>query len=236
MRQRLKVYEQWSFVSKGSRGLGITALFTGDSGTGKTMSAEVIANELCLDLYRIDLSAVVSKYIGETQKNLRRIFDAAEAGGAVLLFDEADALFIKRTQVKDSNDRNANMEVNYLLQRLESYQCLAILTTNLKDSIDTAFLRRIRFIVKFNFPDIREREVIWQRIFPANVPTKGLNYAKLAQLSVAGRNIRNIALNAAFIAAEAGEELMLKHIKLAAQSEFQKIGKVLTESDFQGWV
>ena len=152
---------------KGARGLGISALFSGPSGTGKTMAGEVLANELKLDLYRIDLSQVVSKYIGETEKNLRRVFDAAEEGGAILLFDEADALFGKRSEVKDSHDRYANIEVSYLLQRMEAYRGLAILTTNMKSALDTAFLRRMRFIVQFPFPDAAQREQIWRRVFPA---------------------------------------------------------------------
>jgi SpoVK/Ycf46/Vps4 family AAA+-type ATPase len=194
----LKVYKEWGFAGKGGRGLGISALFAGSSGTGKTMSAEVLAKELRLDLYRIDLSSVVSKYIGETEKNLRRVFDAAEGGAAVLLFDEADALFGKRSEVKDSHDRYANMEVSYLLQRMEAYQGLAILTTNLKNALDTAFMRRIRFVVQYPFPDSTQRAEIWSRVFPKNTPTEGLNVRRLAQLNVAGGNIRNIALNAAF--------------------------------------
>jgi SpoVK/Ycf46/Vps4 family AAA+-type ATPase len=236
VRQRANVYEGWGFAGKGGRGLGISALFSGASGTGKTMAAEVMANELKLDLYRIDLSAVVSKYIGETEKNLRRIFDAAEAGGAILLFDEADALFGKRTQVKDSHDRHANVEVSYLLQRMEAYQGLAILTTNLKDSLDTAFLRRIRFVVKFPFPDATQRALIWQRIFPSQTPTEGLEVNKLAKLNVAGGNIRNIALNAAFIAADAGEPVMMKHILAAAKSEYVKLEQILTDTETRGWV
>ncbi|RCJ17839.1 ATPase [Nostoc minutum NIES-26] len=235
VRQRMTVYEKWGFATKSCRGLGIAALFTGTSGTGKTMSAEVIANELRLDLYRIDLSAVVSKYIGETEKNLRRIFDAAEAGGAVLLFDEADALFSKRTQVKDSHDRNANMETNYLLQRMEAYQGLAILTTNLKDSIDTAFLRRIRFVIEYPFPNARERKEIWRRIFPINTPTQGLDYAKLARLNVSGGIIRNIALNAAFLAAEASESVTMKHLLNATINESRKSGQGLTDA-IKDWV
>jgi SpoVK/Ycf46/Vps4 family AAA+-type ATPase len=207
VRQRATVYEHWGFAAKSQRGLGISALFAGASGTGKTLAAEVIAQELHLDLYRIDLSATISKYIGETEKNLRQIFDAAETGGAVLLFDEADALFGKRSEVSDARDRYANMEVAYLLQRVEAYRGLAILTTNLKDSIDQAFLRRIRFIVSFPFPDASQRERIWQRSFPAETPTQNLNYKKLAKLNVAGGNIHNIALNAAFLAADAGESL-----------------------------
>jgi len=235
-RQRAKVYQQWGFANKNNRGLGMTSLFAGSSGTGKTMAAEVIAQEFRLDLYRIDLSVVVSKYIGETEKNLRRIFDAAESGGAVLLFDEADALFGKRTEVRDSHDRHANVEVSYLLQRMEAYQGLAILTTNLKGSLDQAFLRRIRFIISFPYPDIKAREQIWARIFPSETPTEGLKPNKLAQLSVAGGNIKNIALNAAFIAADAGEPVMMKHILAASRSEYIKIEKSLIESEFKGWV
>ncbi|MBD1928525.1 ATP-binding protein [Trichocoleus sp. FACHB-90] len=236
VRQRAKVYESWGFAGKGGRGLGISALFAGASGTGKTMAAEVIAGELRLDLYRIDLSSVISKYIGETEKNLRRVFDAAEAGGAILLFDEADALFGKRSEVKDSHDRHANIEVSYLLQRMESYRGLAILTTNLKGSLDQAFLRRIRFIVQFSFPDANQRAEIWQRIFPNKTPTQGLEARKLAQLNVAGGNIRNIALNAAFIAADAGEPVGMKHVLQAAKSEYVKLERPLTDTEVKGWV
>jgi hypothetical protein len=236
VKQRTKVYSQWGFASKGGRGLGISALFAGMSGTGKTMSAEVLAGELQLDLYRIDLSSVVSKYIGETEKNLRRVFDAAEGGATILLFDEADAIFGKRSDVKDSHDRYANMEVSYLLQRMESYQGLAILTTNLKDSLDTAFLRRIRFVVKYGFPDTKERSEIWRRIFPKNTPTEGLDFTKLARLNVAGGNIRNIALNAAFMAAEAGESVMMKHLLTATKAEYIKLERTLTDEEIKGWV
>ncbi len=235
VRQRAKVYESWGFAGKGGRGLGISALFAGASGTGKTMAAEVIAGELRLDLYRIDLSAVVSKYIGETEKNLRRVFDAAETGGAILLFDEADALFGKRSEVKDSHDRYANMEVSYLLQRMEAYRGLAILTTNLKGSLDQAFLRRIRFVVQFPFPDASQRSEIWQRIFPKNTPTEGLDFKKLAKLNVAGGNIRNIAMNAAFLAADAGEAVGMKHLLQAAQSEYVKLERPLTDAEVKGW-
>ena len=236
LRQRTKVYLEWGFAGKSNRGLGISALFSGPSGTGKTMAAEVLAQELHLDLYRIDLSAVVSKYIGETEKNLRRIFDAAETGGAILLFDEADALFGKRTQVKDSHDRHANVEVSYLLQRMEAYTGLAILTTNLKESLDQAFLRRIRFIVKFPFPDPKSRIEIWQRIFPKPTPTSHLDYTKLGNLSVAGGNIRSIALNAAFIAADSGEPVMMKHILQATKSEYVKLERSLTSTEIKDWV
>jgi SpoVK/Ycf46/Vps4 family AAA+-type ATPase len=236
VRQRSTVYEQWGFARKGNRGLGISALFAGASGTGKTLAAEVIARELHLDLYRIDLSATISKYIGETEKNLRQIFDAAETGGAVLLFDEADALFGKRSEVTDARDRYANMEVAYLLQRIEAYRGLAILTTNLKDSLDQAFLRRIRFIVNFPFPDASQRELIWQLCFPPQTPTQGLNFKKLAKLSVAGGNIRNIALNAAFLAAEAGEPVGMHHLLQASQSEYIKLERPLTDPEVKGWV
>ncbi|WP_218079579.1 ATP-binding protein [Anthocerotibacter panamensis] len=236
VRQRAKVYSQWGFADKGGRGLGISALFAGASGTGKTMAAEVIAQALGLDLYRIDLSAVVSKYIGETEKNLRRIFDAAEISSAVLLFDEADALFGKRSEVKDSHDRHANIEVSYLLQRMEAYRGLAILTTNLKDALDSAFLRRIRFMVRFPFPDAAQRAEIWQRIFPKATPTEGLDVHKLARLNVAGGNIRNIALNAAFLAADAEESVQMKHLLRSARSEYTKLEKPLTDAEVKGWV
>jgi SpoVK/Ycf46/Vps4 family AAA+-type ATPase len=199
------------------------------------MTAEVLARELRLDLYRIDLSQVVSKYIGETEKNLRRVFDAAEEGGVVLLFDEADALFGKRSEVKDSHDRYANIEVSYLLQRMESYRGLAILTTNMKSALDTAFLRRIRFVVQFPFPDAGQRAEIWRHIFPANTPTEGLDASKLARLSVAGGNIRNIALNAAFLAADERQPVRMAHLLRAARSECAKLEKPLTDAEIGGW-
>lgn len=236
LRQRSKVYEQWGFAGKGQRGLGISALFAGASGTGKTLAAEVLGNALHLDVYRIDLSAVVSKYIGETEKNLRRVFDAAEGGGVILLFDEADALFGKRTEVKDSHDRHANIEVSYLLQRMEAYRGLAILTTNLKASLDQAFLRRIRFIVQFPFPDVNQRTEIWRRIFPKQTPIADLDFQKLAKLNVAGGNIRNIALNAAFLAADADEPVSMKHLLQAVKSEYIKLERPLTDVEVKGWV
>ncbi|GJD23622.1 ATPase central domain-containing protein [Rivularia sp. IAM M-261] len=236
VRQRAIVYQSWGFAAKNARGLGISALFAGTSGTGKTLAAEVLASELRLDVYRIDLSSVVSKYIGETEKNLRQVFDAAEEGGVILLFDEADALFGKRSDVKDSHDRHANIEVSYLLQRMECYPGLAILTTNLKSSLDTAFMRRIRFVVQFPFPDTAQRAEIWRRIFPKNTPTEGLNATKLAQLSVSGGNIRNIALNAAFLAADAEEPVQMKHVLHAARTEYTKLEKSLTDSEIGGWI
>jgi SpoVK/Ycf46/Vps4 family AAA+-type ATPase len=235
VRHRATVYDRWGFSAKCARGLGISALFAGASGTGKTMAAEVLAQELRLDLYRIDLSAVVNKYIGETEKNLRRVFDAAEEGAAILLFDEADALFGKRSEVKDSHDRYANIEISYLLQRMEAYRGLAILTTNLKSALDTAFLRRLRFIVQFPFPDAAQRAEIWRRIFPLETPTENLDANKLARLNVAGGNIRNIALHAAFLAADAGQPVSMAHLLRAAQSEYVKLERSLTEAEIGGW-
>src|SRR5919202_2056500 len=235
LRQRAKVYESWGFAGKGGRGLGISALFAGASGTGKTMAAEVLAGELRLDLYRIDLSSVVSKYIGETEKNLRRVFDAADEGGAILLFDEADALFGKRSEVKDSHDRYANIEISYLLQRMEAYRGLAILTTNLKHALDPAFLRRLRFVVWFPFPDAAQRAAIWRRIFPPATPTEGLDAEKLARLNVPGGNIRNIALGAAFLAAEAGEPVRMLHLLRAARGEYAKLEKPLSAAEIAAW-
>ncbi|MDB5069138.1 MAG: ATPase central domain protein [Candidatus Eremiobacteraeota bacterium] len=234
-RERDTVYRRWGFGTKSSRGLGISALFSGASGTGKTLAAEVIANELRIDLYRIDLSATISKYIGETEKNLRRIFDAADRGGAVLLFDEADALFGKRSEVRDSHDRYANVEISYLLQRMEAYSGLAILTTNLKTALDTAFLRRLRFIVHFGFPDAAERKEIWRRVFPASLPTKGLDYEQLARLNVSGGTIRNIALGAAFLAAADGGPLRMAHIARAVRSEFIKLEQSFSETEIAQW-
>jgi len=235
IRQRLKVYETWGFASKSTRGLGISALFAGVSGTGKTMAAEVLVNELGVDLYRIDLSQVISKYIGETEKNLRRVFDAAEESSAILLFDEADALFGKRSEVKDSHDRYANVEVSYLLQRMEAYRGLAILTTNMKDALDQAFLRRIRFVVQFPFPDVSQRTEIWKRVFPSQTPTENLHVNSLAKLNITGGNIRNIALYAAFLAADSNEPVGMDHLLRAARAEFSKLEKPLTESEIGGW-
>ena len=214
----------------------VSALFAGASGTGKTMAAEVLANELWLDVYRIDLSQVVSKYIGETEKNLRRVFDAAEEGGAVLLFDEADALFGKRSEVKDSHDRYANIEISYLLQRMEAYRGLAILTTNMRTAFDPAFLRRIRFAVQFPFPDAQQRTEIWRRIFPQNMPTGDLDVEKLSRLSVSGGTIRNIALNAAFLAADTQAPVCMAHLLQAARQEYLKLEKPMAASETGGWV
>jgi hypothetical protein len=233
VRQRSTVYDDWGFHKRMNRGLGISALFAGDSGTGKTMAAEVIANDLRLNLYRIDLSAVVSKYIGETEKNLRRLFDAAEDGGAILFFDEADALFGKRSEVKDSHDRYANIEINYLLQRMEAYRGLAILATNMKSALDRAFVRRLRFIVNFPFPSMLERQGIWQRVFPPETPTEGLDFNHLSRLNLTGGSIHNIGLNAAFLAAQAGTPITMPLVLAAARSEFRKQERPIDESYFR---
>jgi SpoVK/Ycf46/Vps4 family AAA+-type ATPase len=204
LKQKFKVYQEWEFCKKGNRGHSITVLFYGESGTGKTMAAEVIASELCLDLYSIDLSRVVSKYVGETEKRLEEIFSAAESGGAILLFDKADALFSKRVEVQDSHNYYANIQVSYLLQRIEMYKGLSILTTNFKDNLDSAFERRIQFMINFPFPNANLTTKIWRQIFLLKTPTFELNYELLGQLKVSGGNIRNIALNSAFIAANLG--------------------------------
>ena len=223
LRQRERVYREWGFGEKQVSGQGLVALFAGDSGTGKTLAAEAIANDVELDLYRVDLAMLVSKYIGETEKNLKALFDAAETSGAVLLFDEADALFGKRSEVKDSHDRYANIEVAYLLQRIEAYRGLAVLTTNMKGALDRAFLRRIRFVLNFPFPDAAARERIWRRQFPAKAPVGEIDYPALARLNLAGGNIRSIALGAAFKAADAERPIDQPALLEAARAEFAKI-------------
>ena len=231
--QRSRVYDEWGFREKMNRGFGISALFTGESGTGKTMAAEVIANDLHLHLYRIDLSSVVSKYIGETEKNLRRLFDAAEDGGAILFFDEADALFGKRSEIKDSHDRYANIEINYLLQRMEAYRGLAILATNMKSALDQAFLRRLRFIVSFPFPGLAERQKIWEGVFPEHAPTVGLDYGWLARLNLTGGSIHNVAINAAFTASQTNQPLNMPLVLDAARAEFRKLERPYNEADLR---
>jgi len=235
LRHRAQVCDEWGFAEKSNRGLGLSALFAGPSGTGKTLAAEILAKELELDLFRIDLSAVVSKYIGETEKNLRRVFDAAEEGGAILLFDEADALFGKRSGVKDSHDRYANVAISYLLQRMEAYRGVAIGTSNMKEALDPAFLRRLRFVVQFPFPDQAQRAEIWRRIFPEKTPTDSLDIDRLARLSISGGNIRSIALNAAFAAADAGEPVRMPHLLGAARLEYEKLEKPLTHTELGDW-
>ncbi|MBL9135482.1 MAG: ATP-binding protein [Verrucomicrobiales bacterium] len=241
VRRRARVYGEWGFDRVMNRGLGIAALFAGESGTGKTMAAEVLANDLGLSLHRIDLSAVVNKYIGETEKNLRRLFDAAEGSGSILFFDEADALFGKRSEVKDSHDRYANIEINYLLQRIEAYRGLAILATNMRSALDSAFLRRLRFVVNFPFPDAAHRRELWRRAFPkadaasgrAGVPVAELDYDRLSRFHLAGGHIHSIALNAAFMAADAGTEVNLPLVLDAVRCELVKLERPVNPAEFK---
>ncbi|MGE2722347.1 ATP-binding protein [Mycolicibacterium celeriflavum] len=225
-RNRATVLDEWGFGDRLTRGLGTTALFAGPSGTGKTLAAEVIAHELGVDLVHVDLSAVVSKYIGETEKQLRRLFDAAENGGTVLLFDEADALFGKRTEVRDSHDRYANLEVGYLLQRMESFHGLAILTTNARTVLDKAFLRRIQTVVTFPYPNRQARESLWRNVFPDRVPLRGVNPATLADIDLSGGGIAAAALVAAYLGAEEGDEVTGEHVASAAKWELAKNNRV----------
>jgi AAA+ superfamily predicted ATPase len=230
-RRRSTVYQEWGFPTLPST--GVVALFSGPSGTGKTLAAEVVAERLGLDMYKVDLSSVVSKYIGETEKNLERIFTSASAGDLVLFFDEADALFGKRSEVGDAHDRYANIEVAYLLQRLESYGGLVIMATNLQRNIDDAFLRRISVLIDFSPPDETHRRLIWQHAFPGGAPVHTLDFDYLArQFKVTGGVIRNAALGAAFLAAESGEKITMELVALALKREFQKVGRLLIETEF----
>ncbi|WP_299193950.1 ATP-binding protein [uncultured Erythrobacter sp.] len=233
MRSRARVHEEWQMGKASAQGNGIAALFAGPSGTGKTLAAEVLASAVGLDLYRVDLSQVISKYIGETEKNLRHIFDAAERGGAALLFDEADALFGKRSDVKSSHDRNANMEVSYLLQRIESYGGLAILTSNLKDNLDEAFLRRLRFVVEFPHPQPSGRKAIWKRMLRDPTPCGAIDFDRLAKLNLAGGSIRNIALNAAFIAADQNRAVEMDDLRAASADEYAKLERVFGDEEWE---
>jgi hypothetical protein len=229
VRYRATVLGDWDFGRGAAGSGGVTTLFCGPSGTGKTMAAGVLARELGLDLYRIDLSTVVSKYVGETEKNLARIFAEAETSNAILFFDEADALFGKRSEVKDAHDRYANIEVAYLLQRVEEFPGVTILATNLKQNLDGAFLRRIHFMVEFPFPKPAERERIWRVTFPPGAPRGAdVDFAEIARrYDVSGGVIRNIALGAAYLAAEDGAAIQMKHIQRAAVREYQKLGKTV---------
>jgi len=234
-RQRKLVYQQWGFAKQVPYGLGICALFAGGSGTGKTMAARIIAGLLNLDLYHVDISGVVDKYIGETEKKLDTLFQAAENSGAVLLFDEADALFGKRAKVQDARDRYANTGVSFLLQRMERYAGLSILTTNLRSAMDAAFTRRLRFIVQFPFPSEQEREKIWRCMIPATAPTEQIDFKKLARLVLAGGSIRNIVLQAAFIAAEAEQPITMQCLYEAVRQEYIKAEKTLDANLVKDW-
>jgi MoxR-like ATPase len=235
VRYRHVVYSEWGFDTKLAHGRGLNALFAGPSGTGKTMAAQIIARDLGLDLYAIDLSTVVSKYIGETERNLRRIFRAAAWCNAILFFDEADALFGKRSEVRDAHDRYANIEVAYLLQQMEQYDGIVILATNLSKNLDDAFTRRLEHAVEFPFPDERDREHIWRRIFPAGAPlADDVDFAFLAErFELSGGNIRNVALTAAFAAAEAGQPIAMEHLIRATARELDKLGRLPSRAQFR---
>jgi hypothetical protein len=228
VRHRRRVYEEWGFSRKMAKGLGLSALFAGPPGTGKTMVAGIIADELALDLYQIDLSRIVSKYVGETEKNLANVFDAAEAGHAILLFDEADSLFAKRTEVKSSVDRYANLEVNYLLQRMEAFNGITILTTNLDSSIDDAFRRRISFRVDFPMPEMEDRERLWRTMLPSQAQVApNIDFKTLAtKFEFSGGYIRNAVLRAAFFAADEGTAITQSHLQRAALLEYTSMGKI----------
>jgi AAA+ superfamily predicted ATPase len=235
VKYRDRVYAEWGFERKLSLGKGLTVLFAGPSGTGKTMAAEILARELGLDLYKIDLSSVISKYIGETEKNLARIFDEAETSNAILFFDEADALFGKRSEVRDSHDRYANIEVGYLLQRMEEYQGVAILATNFRKNMDEAFVRRLQFTVEFPFPTQDDRHRIWTGIWPDETPRDAqMDLEFLARrFEITGGNIRNIALASAFLAADDGSTVRMEHVIVATQREYAKMGKLMAEGEFK---
>jgi AAA+ superfamily predicted ATPase len=226
-----QVYDKWGFSANPSRGL--VALFSGPSGTGKTLASEIIAGELGLDVFKLDLSSVVSKYIGETEKNLEQVFDAASAGNLVLFFDEADSLFGKRSEVKDARDRYANIEVSYLLQRLESYDGLVIMATNFEKNVDEAFLRRIHVRVPFALPGIAERAAIWRHNLPDEAPTDGIDVEWLAKnFELSGGAIRNAAIQAGFVSAAAGTDVSMEAAVLGVARELRKMGRLLKPSDF----
>jgi AAA+ superfamily predicted ATPase len=232
VKHRGTVYSQWGFDEKFSLGNGLSVLFTGPSGTGKTMAAEIIASTAGLDLYKIDIASVVSKYIGETEENLGAIFDEAEHSNAILFFDEADALFGQRSEVSNAQDRYANVEVNYLLQRVEEHDGTVILTTNFEQNIDDAFLRRLDVSVTFPRPDEASRLAIWKHIFPEATPVGDIDYEFLSTFDVTGGNIKNIAQTAAFLAADDAGVVEMEHVVMATKLELQKIGKLVNPSDF----
>jgi AAA+ superfamily predicted ATPase len=241
VKHRAQVYESWGFAGKLAVGKGVTVLFSGGSGTGKTMSAEIIASDLQLDLFRVDLSRIVSKYIGETEKNLSRIFEQSAISNCVLFFDEADALFGKRTEVKDAHDRYANIEVNYLLSEMDRYEGIIIVSTNIKGNLDAAFIRRFSHVVEYPVPNERLRETIWRKAFPRHTPLAAdVDFGFLAQrFNLAGGNIKNIVLNSAFLAAADAGTIGMEHLIRATKREYQKIGRACSRSDFgqyYGWV
>jgi SpoVK/Ycf46/Vps4 family AAA+-type ATPase len=230
IRKRRRVHDDWGFASKLGRGLGVTALFSGTPGTGKTMCAGLIARELGTELYQVDLSRIVSKWIGETEKHLSQVFDAAEASHAILLFDEADALFGKRTEVKSSNDRHANQQVDYLLQRIETFTGICILTTNHESAIDEAFRRRLAVHVRFPVPDVAERARLWAALLPREAPVeRDLGIHRLAEkFAMSGGYIRNAVVRAAFLAADEDTAIGASHLARAAGLEYEAMGKLVS--------
>ncbi|MEW9700892.1 AAA family ATPase [Paenibacillus sp. SI8] len=237
VKYRSVVYGDWGFEKKLAYGKGLSMLFAGPPGTGKTMSAQVVAGELQLELYKIDLSQVISKYIGETEKNLHEIFEEAQLSNAVLFFDETDALFGKRSEVKDSHDKYANIETAYLLQKMEEYSGITVLATNLLNNIDEAFLRRINYVIKFPFPDSEYREMIWRSMFPAAAPIHDdVDFKYLAHnYEIAGGNIKNVVISSAFLAADAGEPIRMRHIIKSIRHELQKSGKILARQEWESY-
>ncbi len=235
VRGRPQVLEAWGVGKKLVSSAGVTILFAGPPGTGKTMAAEVIANELGLDLYKIDLSTVVSKYIGETEKNLESIFHEAQSSNAILFFDEADAIFGKRSEVKDAHDRYANMEISYLLQRMEAYDGITILATNLRANLDEAFTRRLQFSVDFPFPEREYRLRIWRTLFPPDVPCEAeIDFELLAsRFKLAGGSIRNVIVSAAYLAADDGSRVTMQHMLHGTRRELQKMGRLVNEADMR---
>jgi SpoVK/Ycf46/Vps4 family AAA+-type ATPase len=233
VRHRGRVFGDWGFSERHARSRSLTALFAGPSGTGKTMAAEVIANELTLPLYRVDLASVVSKYIGETEKNLAQIFDEASSTSAVLFFDEADALFGKRSEVRDSHDRYANIEVSYLLQRMEDYDGIVILASNFRQNLDEAFVRRLHLTADFPVPDEAARLAIFQRTLPAALPlAQDVDLPALARrFRLSGGNIRNVCVTAAFLAADDGAAVSMSHFLRAIRREHQKMGKLIPREE-----
>lgn len=234
LRHRDLVLSSWGYEAAIAGEQGIKVLFFGDSGTGKTMAARVLARELGLELYRIDLAAIVSKYIGETEKNLDRIFAAAQDSNAILFFDEADAVFGKRSEVSDAHDRYANIEVAYLLEKMETYTGAVILATNFRNNIDDAFLRRLDLAVEFPFPEVEQRRAIWRRLLPDAAPiAPDVDIEFLAgNFKLSGGSIRNCSLAAAFLAAEDGGPIEMRHFVRAVSFEYMKLGRLTLESDF----
>lgn len=234
VRYRHVVYNDWGFGQKLARGKGLNILFSGPSGTGKTMAAEIMGNKLSIDVYKIDLSTIISKYIGETEKNLDCVFRDGATANAIIFFDEADSIFGKRSEVRDSHDRYANVEISYLLQKIDDYDGIIIMATNLRKNMDEAFTRRMHFCVEFPIPGAADRYRIWQRMFPGKAPmARDIDIAFLArQFTITGGSIRNVVITSAFLSAQDGGLIEMENIIRAVKREYQKMGKLCTKSDF----